>query len=412
MNVNKNPIIIGLLLLPAVLGAQNQQPVGIRFSGFVRTDIIMDSRQSSPANGIREGHFYLLPDPVSYDADSIDVNATPSFHMLNIQSRLRGDITGPDAFGAKTSGALEAEFFGTSEADLNGFRLRHAFVRLDWTRSTLMIGQNWHPMFPAEGFPGTVSFNTGAPFTPFSRNPQVNFAIRTGPVTTSFVAYAQRDFTSTGPEGPGNRYLRNSGMPGLNAQMKLAFGSGSLLRLGGDYKRIRPELRTPSNYLNPNELGSLAAFVNLHVKTAPLTLSLMGTLAQNATDLTMIGGYGVAQVLDAVTGVRTFANLNTASGWVDLTTNGKQFQAGLFAGFSKNLGSTSEFSGPLYGRGTNIDYLARVSPRIQVIREKLTFAAEVETTVANYGLTGTYGKVNNAAPVTNVRLLVAVVYRF
>ena len=412
MNVKINSIIVGLLLASSSLGAQEQPTFGIRFSGFIRTDIILDSRQSSPANGLREGHFYLFPDPVSYDADSIDVNATPSFHMLNIQSRLRGDISGPDAFGAKTSGTLEAEFFGTSEADLNGFRLRHAFVKMDWTRSTLIIGQNWHPMFPAEGFPGTVSFNTGAPFVPFSRNPQVNYSIRTGPLTTSLIAYSQRDFTSTGPEGPGNRYLRNSGLPGFNAQFKLALSPGSLIRLGGDFKRIRPELRTSNNHLNPNVLNSLAAFANLRVKTAPLTLNLMGTIAQNATDLTMIGGYGVAQILDAETGIRTFSNLNTASGWIDLTTNGKQFQAGLFAGFSKNLGSTGELAGPLYGRGTTIDYLARLSPRIQVIRERLTLAAEVETTVANYGIPDSYGKITNAEPVTNIRLLVAVTYRF
>ena len=109
---------------------------GIKFSGFVKTDIFYDTRQSSASNGLREGHFYLYPDNVLYDAAGNDLNANPSFHMLNIQTRIRGDITGPDAFGAKTSGAIEAEFFGTSESDLNGFRLRHAYVRLDWTSTS------------------------------------------------------------------------------------------------------------------------------------------------------------------------------------------------------------------------------------------------------------------------------------
>ena len=75
------------------------------------------------------GISFSIPMMSSMMIDMNDLNANPSFHILNIQTRLRGDITGPDAFGAKTSGAIEAEFFGTSESDLNGFRLRHAYVQ-------------------------------------------------------------------------------------------------------------------------------------------------------------------------------------------------------------------------------------------------------------------------------------------
>ena len=67
---------------------------------------------------------------------------------------------------------IEAEFFGTSDADLNGFRLRHGYLKLDWPHSELMVGQFWHPMFVTESFPDVVSFNTGAPFQPFNRSPR------------------------------------------------------------------------------------------------------------------------------------------------------------------------------------------------------------------------------------------------
>ena len=82
-----------------------------------------------------------------------DINASADLHMLNIQTRLKGDISGPDAFGAKTSGVIEAEFYGTSELDVNGFRLRHAYVKMDWQKTNLLVGQYWHPLFPAESFP-------------------------------------------------------------------------------------------------------------------------------------------------------------------------------------------------------------------------------------------------------------------
>jgi len=206
---------------------QSQEPDpswGIKFSGFVKTDIFYDTRQSSASNGLREGHFYLFPDNILPDAAGNDLNANPSLHILNIQTRLRGDISGPDAFGAKTSGAIEAEFFGTNESDLNGFRLRHAYVRLDWKSISLLTGQYWHPLFPVESFPGTVSFNTGAPFIPFSRNPQIRLTGKKDQLSMSLTAYSQRDFTSPGPDGNSNKYLRNSGLPGLNLQFRIEAG--------------------------------------------------------------------------------------------------------------------------------------------------------------------------------------------
>jgi len=409
------PIIPFLAISLLTIGgaaAQNASPVGIKFSGYVRTDVIRDSRQASPSCGLREGHFYLFPDNISLDQNSVDINAHPTFHILSIQTRLRTDVTGPDAFGAKTSGVIEAEFFGTSEADVNGFRLRHAYTKLDWEKSSLLIGQTWHPMFPTDCYPGTVSFNTGAPFTPFSRNPQIKFTYKPGKVSASLTAYSERDFTSTGPDGSSNKYIKNSGLPGFNAQIKVPVTSGAFAIIGGDFKTIRPELRTTLNYENPNLLNSFAGFATVNLKTKPVSITMMGTYVQNATDLVMMGGYGVSDIVDPLTGVRTFANLTTLSGWLDLTTNGKKVQAGLFAGYSKNLGSETEFNGPLFGRGTNIAYLARISPRVLVIQGKFTLAAEFETSLAAYGQTDTFGKVQDAEPVTNYRILVAAIYKF
>ncbi len=406
------PFLALSLISMGSLCAQNTSPVGIKLSGYVRTDVFRDTRQSTPSNGLREGHFYLFPDNVALDANSVDINAHPSFHMLSIQTRLRADITGPDAFGAKTSGAIEAEFFGTSEADVNGFRLRHAYTKLDWKNTSLLIGQTWHPMFPTECYPGTVSFNTGAPFTPFSRNPQIRLTHNLGKISASLTAYSQRDFTSTGPDGSSNKYIRNSGLPGFNAQIRIPVTSAGFALIGGDYKTLQPELRTTLNYENPNLLTSVAGFATLHLKTRPISVTMMGAYVQNATDLVMIGGYGVADIVDPLTGVRTFSNLTTASGWIDIYTNGQKVQAGLFAGYSKNLGSGTEFMGPLFGRGTNIDHLARIAPRLLVIQGKFTFAAEFETTIAAYGQTDTYGKVQDAKPVTNYRILLAAIYKF
>jgi hypothetical protein len=408
-------IIVVCVFLVSTINAFSQEtaPVwGIKFTGYVKSDIFYDTRQSSAANAVREGHFYLFPDNVLNDTEGTDVNANPSFHMLNIQTRLRGDISGPDAFGAKTSGAIEAEFFGTSETDLNGFRLRHAFVKLDWTKTSLLVGQYWHPLFPAESFPGTISFNTGAPFTPFSRNPQVRLTQKAGPVGISFTAYSQRDFASTGPDGSSNKYMRNSGMPGFNLQVKVPAGKFFTGWAGADYKRLRPELKTTSNYETEETLGSFSIFTTIKLKTKPLTLSMMGIYAQNATDLVMLGGYAVSAVTDLLRQDKEYTNLNTGNLWLDVTTNGSKVTFGLFTGYSKNLGATSSITGTVYGRGTNIDHLFRISPRITFTSGKLSFSFEAESTTAAYGDMQNDGKVTDTENVSNLRLLLSSVYRF
>jgi hypothetical protein len=385
---------------------------GIRFSGFIKNDIFYDTRQSGAATGLREGHFYLFPDNVLRDFDGNDINANPSFHILNIQSRLKGDITGPDALGAKTSGVIEAEFFGTSETDINGFRLRHAFVKMDWPKTTLIIGQSWHPMFPEESFPGTVSFNTGAPFTPFSRNPQVRLRRMFGESSVSVTAYSQRDFVSAGPDGNSNRYLRNSGMPGTDLQLKVPMG-GILTAWGGiDYKKLRPELRTTANFETDETIGSLSAYINMKFVTRPLNISVMGVYAQNASDLMMLGGYAVSGTIDQLRRIREYTNLNTGSLWADISTKGKDLVFGLFTGYSMNLGSVETITGAVYGRGTDIHSLFRISPRTMFTEGKLSFAAEAEITSAAYGTMQSDGRITGTDAVTNLRILLSTIYRF
>ncbi|MBN2862823.1 MAG: hypothetical protein JXN62_06660 [Bacteroidales bacterium] len=395
------------------LFSQDADPLwGIKFTGFVKTDFFYDTRQSSASNGLREGHFYLFPDNVLYDLEGNDINANPAFHILGIQTRIKGDITGPDAFGAKTSGVIESEFFGTSEADLNGFRLRHAYVKLDWAKTILLIGQSWHPMFPAESFPGTVSFNTGAPFVPFSRNPQVRLTRKAGEASFSLTAYSQRDFTSPGPDGNSSKYLRNSGIPGLNILLKVPAGDYITTWAGFDYKTLRPELRSSLNAETETEIGSFSTFANIRLNTDPVTLSVMGVYCQNASDLMMIGGYAVSDISGLYEEYKTYTNMTTASIWADLSTKGKKVLFGIFTGFTKNLGSGEMITGSVYGRGNNIDNIFRISPRITITEGRLSFAAEIENTVAAYGTMQNNGRVTNTNNVSNLRILLSSVYKF
>lgn len=159
-----------LWVLSAIIGfAQNttENTPEIKISGFVKSDFFFDSRQVAT---FREGHFLLYPLNELLDVNGEDINAKASFNALSIQSRVTAKLFGPEVLGAKSGGLIEGEFFGTSDADVNGFRLRHAYVTLNWENTGLLFGQTWHPMFVTDVFPQVVSFNTGSPFQPFAKN--------------------------------------------------------------------------------------------------------------------------------------------------------------------------------------------------------------------------------------------------
>ena len=401
--------------VPAAAQSEQKAPVfGITFSGYVKTDLFYDSRQ---VVSIREGHFLLYPKGPSYGPDGVDVNAQPTFNILSIQTRLAGRITGPDALGAKTSAYLEGEFFGTSDTDLNGFRLRHAYLKLSWPRSELMIGQFWHPMFVVESFPDVVSFDTGAPFQPFNRSPQVRFTQTFGKVGLTATALSQRDFASNGPDGVSPVYIRNAARPEFN--LKLQYASRNEARktetvagVGGDVMTIAPRIVTAAGYATDESVTSYAAMAFFKQKWAKWTWKAEAVWGQNLHHLTMLGGYGVQAVVDEVRQDWAYTPTGTLSVWSEVMTNGARWQTGLFAGYSKNLGAPDPITGANYARGPNIGEVYRLSPRLLYNVGKMRFAGEVELTAASYGTTDALGQVPDAAFVRNVRVLFAAYYFF
>lgn len=413
-------------MLPCVLSAQSENEeapdYGIKWSGFVKNDFFFDTRQVVAA---REGHFHLYPMPVSLDADDKDINAQGSLNFLSIQSRLTGKITGPDAFGAKTSGVIEGAFFGHSNLDVNGFRLRHAIVKLDWTNTQLLFGQYWHMMFVPECFPGTISFNTGVPFQYFTRNPQIRLTQKIGDNAKIAIAAAtQRDFASPG----GYRSLSNAMIPDMQAQLQVNASDALLIGVTGGYKTLKPRLSTNANYIAENTVGGFTSNLFMRLKTEPITVKLQGIWAQNAFDGLMIGGFMIQDFTDPAKDYRAYTPINTMSAWADIHTNGKKYQFGLFAGYSQNMGSFDEVAdtvfnsgmNAMYARGADIDFLYRISPRMHINYGKFRLAGEIEYTVAAYATQDEfgalnideYGKITESEMVGNVRLLMSAYYFF
>jgi hypothetical protein len=426
----KKLIIILLLLSSSIIYAQDkkeEQKFGISLTGFVKTDLYYDSRQTV---NIREGHFLLYPDNEKPDLNGKDINEKDQFGILSIQSRITGKITGPDVLKAKTSALIEADFFGNENgnfSDVNGLRLRHAYIKLNWETTELLVGQYWHPMFIPESFPDVVSFNTGAPFQPFSRNPQIRLTKKIEKFKVIVAAAEQRDFASTGPDGVNTKYLRNSVLPDLNLHLQYARSwenkNEFLIGMGGEFKQLTPRLSSQVDkntkdgkdslyYAGDHNVSSFAVSVYSKLRMKTITLKGYFVLGNNLFDQTMLGGYSVSSIEDPTEMQYNYSPAKTMSVWAEASTNGK-IQAGLFGGFTKNMGTADDNLGVYYSRGSNINYVYRISPRVIANFEKLRISTELEYTAAQYGKAAANGLVDsNHTDVANLRLLLAFYYFF
>jgi hypothetical protein len=143
-----------------------------------------------------------------------------------------------------------------------------------------------------------------------------------------------------------------------------------------------------------------------------ITLKAGGLYGSNNYAFTMLGGFAVKDIADVTRGTEDYAAIRTFAAWFEFSTNGKTWVPGLFAAFSKNLGAGETVTGPYYSRGSNIDYLYRISPRLLLNIKKFRIAAEIEYTVAAYGKTNEKGYVYDQSEVGNFRALTGVYFFF
>jgi hypothetical protein len=413
-------------------GQDETKEFGIKFSGFVKNDFFYDSRQNVT---IREGHFLLYPANESFDANNKDLNAVSNFNFLSIQTRLTGAISAPDAFGAKVSGLIEADFFGNEKdafVDNNGFRLRHAIAKLNWSNTELLFGQYWHPMFIPGCFSEVISFNTGVPMQPFSRNPQIRITQKLNSFRLIGAASAQRDFTSPG----GSASLRNSPIPDLHAQFQYETKNQEAKRellagAGIGYKALKPLTNTEkgtNKFKTDKTVGGVSAMVFMKMKMSDYTFKFQGVYGQNLFDLTMLGGYGVKTVSDTTRNTVTYTPFNTLALWTEGIWNTGRWQFALWAGYTKNLGardSVAYYSNKVSGtdatiRGGDIKNVWRISPRVMLTAGKISFAVETEYTTAAYArkdsggilFRNSKGEITSSKNISNLRALFSTILRF
>lgn len=386
--------------------ARAQDAPTITIYGFVKAETIYDTRQVAD---VREGQFHLYPLPevmgVDEEGDEIDLNDTDNWLQTVIQTRVGLRGAGTRVLGADLTGVIEGDFFGGPTNDnISLFILRHAYVQLATPTYELLFGQYWSPLFTVPVFPGTISFNTGAPFQPFARQPQIRLTYRFTPEFHVLGALAgQRDAFS---EIGGPKLQQQAGLPMLHLHLRYGTGA-SLIGAGGYAKWIRPALATDR---------FMATAIQGYAKYTAETFGVAGkvTYGGDLTDHLMTGGF-VSSVED---GELEFEPLQVLAAWAEVYTTGSPVQFGLYGGYLTNLGASDDFTlvdgGPSGLRAPNIDHLWRVAPRVVYTVGKFRLAGEIEVTAAAYAdeLGPDFAPEGDTNTVTNVRGLLAAYYLF
>ena len=408
---------------PAVVTPADDDKITFKFSGFVNSQAMFDTRQTLNS---RETMMVYYPLGFKAGKDGSDLNARPNFDQLAMTTRLRATISGPTILGAKAIGVIESDFTGASNAENNSLRLRHAYIKLNWAKDELLIGQYWHPLDVPEMLPNMTSLNTGAPFHPFSRHIQVRYSHTFfDKLTLVGVAASQRDYANDGPDyadstktvANSSQFQRNAIIPDLDFQVQYKAGC-LFLGAGADYKTLRPRLYTTKGYDNPDLIKSYAATVFANIMLKAVDIKFQAVWGQNMSDHQMIGGYADASYAP-ITREVTYTNINTGAAWLNIWTKREHFNFGVFAGYTKNLGSDASIvaGGLKYGRGFDktmgdVAYIYRVSPMASYTYKNFKVTAEIEYTVAAYGLADANESIAKSTEYKNIRALLAAYYNF
>ena len=413
-------IACGVCLFYSGITAQEKQ-IKAEVYGFIRSEFYHDSYKGINA---AMDNFYMFPAYAGVDPSGKEINKNGMTNYTAMATRFGFNITGPELLGAKSSANFETDFSGIVSEYPEVLRLRKAYLKLDWENASLLVGQTWHPLWNGMGgnYPKVGNLNTGAPFNPFNRSPQIDFDYRTGNITLSFTAlyeqqYVSRGFYDTPNSNCKNLPKRNAGIPELVIGINHSNGAVTA-GIAGQFNAIQPMSITDMGYVTEELNTSLVGMAYLAYNKDKLYMLAKGLYGQNMANMLMLGGYG-AKTYDSATGEMTYTNYNNYSALFNLVY-GTKVQLGLFAGIAGNLGTVD----PLYnfdgvakiaGLATSLKNMSRASTYLAYNIQNMKFVAEYEITSADWGAgefdfsDGLYEDTNNA---TNHRFLLMVMYNF
>jgi hypothetical protein len=415
-------------------GQEKHKEVTTEFYGFIRYEAFWDTYKG--LNAANE-QFFILPLYAGVDADGKPINKTLTYNFSSMATRVGVRMNGPEIFNAKTSANIETDFAGDLGNNPAMFRVRQAHVVFVWPKSSLLVGQTWHPFWGGKVFPNVGGLNTGCPFQPFNRSPQVRYDYKPTSVLTLSAAVVSEfqyksygftkieSMTSAGMTiDKSDAFTRNCGIPEITTNIEMNT-SAVTLGAGASLKYIKPTLYTigaSGKYDSNNLLRGVSFMGYAQYEKNMFAIRAKAVLGQNMAYLTMPGGYAVKSV-DPATGAMNYSPYKTLTSFIN-AVYGKKYEFGFFAGYLKNLGTTdalcnfgtsSSPSAVTLGITTNVASMYRVAPHFALNVSKVRLVFEYELTSAKYG-TGNIklsdGLYSNSVDATNHRGQIMLMYYF
>ena len=399
----------------AGLSAQDNNTVQLKPYGFIRNYLVVDSRESVYGT---DDFFYYVPKDEAI-VNGMDTNAQTNVSFGAITSRLGLDVTGYQVNGWNVAAKFEDDFYDgvTGVTGTALLRLRQAYVTFGKNGTNIKVGQAWHPM--AADMPHVFSLNTGAPFGPFSRTPEVVVDGKlSDSVTLTGAIIWQMQYTSTGPEGASANYIKYGGIPELYLGLSLKKG-GFTGRVGVDMLSIKPRHRSSLGNKVSDRLTTFSPFLYAEYTKGMFSVKAKTILAQAGEHMSLNGGYGVTDK-SLTDDSWQYAPTRNSSTWVSLTY-GKKVQAVLFGGYVRNFGTAKPLLSPgdlYFSKNSffNMRQMFRLTPELMFNWGKVTLGLEYELTGVQYGSFGEndkYGLANQGVHwVVNNRFQVMVRYSF
>lgn len=419
---------------PADASAKIEKPSHFKFYGFIRNYFAFDSRESK--SGTKD-LFYYIPKDEALNAKGEDMNANPTFRFLAITSRVGLDVKDYQFGKTKVGAKIETDFY-CMNGNVAVLRLRQAYATLGWDglgkdgkqSTSLKIGQAWHPI--AADQPYVIDLETGTPFNPFSRTPQVmldhNFS-KNFTLTGGFIW--QMQYLSSGPNGASDSYIKYGCTPELYAGVTFKSNNGFTGRVGMDVLSIKPRWRNSAGDKVDDRITTVSPYVYAQYSKDAFAVNAKVVYASAGEHFNMLSGYGVTDVNSD--GSWDYAPLHSTASYLSVKY-GRKLQVQGMIGHMKNLGTSKSLyedpANPGYtstknvyisGNGFhNLNQIIRVTPTVVYNLGKLSFGLEYDITSAQYGKYAVDGHVNSSNGlvdgdlhwVTNHRLLGMVKFTF
>jgi len=403
------------------------------FGGAPRVDMAFDTRRFV---GTDDGATILYPAAPDYDTNCQDIKAEAAYGMTPALSKFFLKVSDVVIKNCSLMAHVEGDFSGVYNAEGSNtyttglFELYYAYIKAQWPKKSILVGNTEHPLYPDDCSPNCVGYHGGIPMVCYTRLPQIRMEYQAGSFQFGLTPYSHFLFPSMGPIGYSRSYMRHSMAPGLCANVFWR-NSSTIMGFLFDVKQLKPATYTTQSldlvatptmakkYVTNQKITSVIGSAILGFDVRDLHIKNQVILGQNGTDFSTLGGYAVS-CYAPVTGACTYTNINFLSLWTDWEYGKyENFTPGFFVGLVKNLGARQPvYLDPttgqpiFYGFDSQLDMVFRLAPRITATFYNFYIGCEFDCMWSWFGAMNCCGKQQHTQAVNGVRVLLQAHYDF